>query len=117
MTADSELDAAGIEGAALRESYRRCRALNAAHGRTYYLATLLLPPAKRPYVHALYGFARFADDIVDDLSPGVPPRLGPRGWRPGTRTSSPTSTGVRPAIRSAGRCSTPSRAGRSRWTT
>jgi phytoene synthase len=26
---------------------------------------MLLPPAKRPYVHALYGFARHADDIVD----------------------------------------------------
>jgi phytoene synthase len=28
----------------------------------------LLPPAKRPFVHALYGFARYADEIVDDLA-------------------------------------------------
>jgi len=49
----------------LRLGYARCRQLNAQHGRTYYLATLLLPPAKRRYVHALYGFARYADDIVD----------------------------------------------------
>ena len=63
-----ELSAAGIIDPALRDSYERCRALNAAHGKTYYLATLLLPPAKRPYVHALYGFARYADEIVDDLS-------------------------------------------------
>ncbi len=62
-----ELDAAGIQDAQLRDSYERCRQLNAAHGKTYYLATLLLPPAKRPYVHALYGFARYADEIVDDL--------------------------------------------------
>jgi phytoene synthase len=62
-----ELDAAGIHDPALRRSYERCRTLNAAHGKTYYLATLLLPPAKRPYVHALYGFARYADEIVDDL--------------------------------------------------
>jgi phytoene synthase len=61
-----ELDAAGITDPALRQSYEVCRRLNAAHGRTYYLATLLLPPAKRPYVHALYGFARYADEIVDD---------------------------------------------------
>jgi 15-cis-phytoene synthase len=61
-----ELDAAGIRGAALRAGYLRCRNLNAAHGRTYYLATLLLPPAKRPFVHALYGLARHLDDIVDD---------------------------------------------------
>lgn len=52
----------------LQESYELCRQLNAQHGKTYYLATLLLPPAKRPYVHALYGFARYADEIVDDLS-------------------------------------------------
>ena len=63
-----ELDAAGITDPALRASYQRCRRLNAAHGKTYYLATLLLPPAKRPYVHALYGFARYADEIVDDLA-------------------------------------------------
>ena len=62
-----ELVAAGIEDPALRRSYEACRRLNASHGRTYYLATLLLPPAKRPYVHALYGFARYADEIVDDL--------------------------------------------------
>jgi 15-cis-phytoene synthase len=61
------LDAAGITDPALRASYERCRRLNLAHGKTYYLATLLLPPAKRPYVHALYGFARYADEIVDDL--------------------------------------------------
>ncbi len=53
---------------ALAASYENCRRLNAAHGRTYYLATLLLPAWKRPYVHALYGFARYADEIVDDLA-------------------------------------------------
>jgi phytoene synthase len=63
-----ELDAAGITDPALRASYEQCRRLNARHGRTYYLATLLLPAAKRPYVHALYGFARYADEIVDDLA-------------------------------------------------
>jgi phytoene synthase len=62
-----ELDAAGITGTALRSAYGRCRALNARHGRTYFLATRLLAPAQRPHVHALYGFARYADDIVDGL--------------------------------------------------
>jgi phytoene synthase len=63
-----ELDAAGITDPALRASYEACRTLNATHGKTYYLATLLLPAAKRPHVHALYGFARYADEIVDDLA-------------------------------------------------
>jgi phytoene synthase len=52
----------------LQASYEECKRLNALHGKTYYLATLLLPAKKRPPVHALYGFARFADEIVDDLA-------------------------------------------------
>ncbi|WP_051764315.1 phytoene/squalene synthase family protein [Saccharothrix syringae] len=49
----------------LAAAYARCRELNARHGRTFFLATRLLPPARRPAVHALYGFARWADEIVD----------------------------------------------------
>ncbi|MGW4115699.1 phytoene/squalene synthase family protein [Actinosynnema sp. NPDC004786] len=71
MSAERELDAAGITEPSLREAYRRCRALNAAHGRTYYLATRMLGPGQRPAVHALYGFARWVDDIVDDLHSGL----------------------------------------------
>ena len=63
-----ELTAAGITDPDLRASYLECKRLNSLHGKTYYLATLLLPKAKRPHVHALYGFARYADEIVDDLS-------------------------------------------------
>ncbi len=63
-----ELTAAGITDPRLRASYIECKKLNSLHGKTYYLATLLLPKEKRPFVHALYGFARFADEIVDDLN-------------------------------------------------
>ena len=63
----NELKAAGITDPKLQNSYLECKRLNSKHGKTYYLATLLLPPEKRPFVHALYGFARYADEIVDDL--------------------------------------------------
>jgi phytoene synthase len=53
----------------LEESYRRCRALNRRYGTTYYWSTRLLPAVKRRHVHALYGFCRYADDIVDDRGP------------------------------------------------
>ncbi|GGO05908.1 phytoene/squalene synthase family protein [Micromonospora parathelypteridis] len=56
----------------LTAAYDRCRDLHKRHGRTYYLATRLLPAWKRRHVHALYGFTRFADEIVDrteDLPP------------------------------------------------
>ena len=49
----------------LADAYERSRELNRHHGRSYYLATRLLPASKRPHVHALYGFTRWADEIVD----------------------------------------------------
>ena len=69
-----ELDAAGITDPELRAAYEACRHLHAQHGKTYYLATRLLPPGKRPFVHALYGFARYADEIVDDLDSSLTPQ-------------------------------------------
>ncbi|HEY0816902.1 MAG TPA: phytoene/squalene synthase family protein [Pseudonocardia sp.] len=71
-SAQAELDAAGIADPGLRAAYAACRGLNAHHGRTYFLATRLLPRARRPAVHALYGFARYADEIVDDMGDGRP---------------------------------------------
>lgn len=56
----------------LTAAYTQCRELHRRHGRTYYLATRLLPAWKRRHVHALYGFTRYADEIVDrtdDLPP------------------------------------------------
>lgn len=81
-----ELRAAGITDPEVRAGYLRARVLNAQHGKTYYLATQLLPAAKRPYVHALYGFARFADDIVDDLDPTLDGAERARGFDAWART-------------------------------
>jgi phytoene synthase len=53
----------------LEESYALCARLNRRHGSTYYWSTYALPRIKRHHVHALYGFCRHADDIVDDLGP------------------------------------------------
>ena len=63
----------------LDASYAACRRVSARHGRTYFLATLMLPRAKRRYVHALYAFARCADEIVDN--PVADPRAALARWR------------------------------------
>jgi phytoene synthase len=57
----------------LAAAYERCRRIHAEYGRSYYLATLMLPRWKRPHVHALYGFTRYADEVVDDLGTGLAP--------------------------------------------
>ncbi len=64
----------------LTDSYRECQRVHRRHGRTYYLATRLLPARKRPHVHALYGFARYADEIVDRTR-DRPPAQRAREWR------------------------------------
>jgi phytoene synthase len=56
----------------LEESYARCRELNRRYGTTYYWSTALLPRVKRHHVHALYGFCRYADDIVDGMGTATP---------------------------------------------
>lgn len=63
----------------LAASFANCRKVAARSGRTYYLATLLLPRWKRPYVHALYAFARCADEIVDN--PVREPAAALAAWR------------------------------------
>jgi phytoene synthase len=45
--------------------WRRCAAVARAHGRTFFLASRLLPPNRRRAVHATYAYCRIADDIAD----------------------------------------------------
>jgi len=55
----------------LYPAYRTCRRMQRRHDPTYYWATMRLPRDVRPAVHALYGFVRGADQIVD--GPNRPP--------------------------------------------
>jgi 15-cis-phytoene synthase len=56
---------------AVQSAYEECRRLHRRHDPTYYWATRRLPAAVRPATHALYGYVRTADEIVD--GPGRPP--------------------------------------------
>lgn len=58
----------------IASAYAACRRINARYGKTFFLATRLLRPDQRPAVHALYAFARWADEIVD--AAGVDDRAG-----------------------------------------
>jgi phytoene synthase len=62
----------------LTESYEFCQHLHRQHGRTFYLATRMLPAWKRRHVHALYGFTRHTDDIVDSMAAWSPPARAAR---------------------------------------
>ncbi len=49
----------------LDQSYETCRRMHRHHDPTYYWATRRLPREIRPATHALYGYVRTADEIVD----------------------------------------------------
>src|SRR3954453_18344178 len=50
---------------ALTSAYETCRRMHRRHDPTYYWATRRLPEEIRPATHALYGYVRTADEIVD----------------------------------------------------
>jgi 15-cis-phytoene synthase len=49
----------------VREGYELGRRMHRRHDPTYYWATRRLPAEIRPATHALYGYVRTADEIVD----------------------------------------------------
>ena len=92
----------------LDESYELCRQLNKRYGTTYYWSTLVLPRVKRHHVHALYGFCRYADDIVDEPRPRRRSTAARTRPSPTSATaSSSTSTRAAATTRCSRRSSTP----------
>lgn len=49
----------------LPAAYTACREITRQHSKSFFLATRLLPPAKRSAMEALYAFCRTSDDMVD----------------------------------------------------
>jgi phytoene synthase len=77
------VDPSTIDTPQLRRSYEVCRRMQRRHDPTFYLATRRLPAATRPAVHALYGFVRGADEIVDGAGLETPAarRAALDGWQ------------------------------------
>ncbi|BAY45054.1 phytoene synthase [Kalymmatonema gypsitolerans NIES-4073] len=49
----------------VENAYECCRQVTAKHAKTFYLGTLLMPPAKRRAIWAIYAWCRRTDDLVD----------------------------------------------------
>ena len=76
----------GVMDPRISAAYEACRRLQLRHDPTYYWATRRLPADVRPATHALYGYVRTADQIVD--GPRRPPTPAARRRRstPGRRS-------------------------------
>ena len=49
----------------LEEAYEACRQETAEWAKTFYLGTLLMPPAKRRAIWAIYVWCRRTDELMD----------------------------------------------------
>jgi len=65
----------------LRESYRYCRRLSKREAKNFYFAFLLLPPARRRAMCALYAFMRHTDDLADEPGEAVAKQEALDRWR------------------------------------
>jgi 15-cis-phytoene synthase len=68
-------DITAVDQDLLRKAYGHCDVVAKKHSRTFYMASSLLPSAKRRAVRALYAFCRVTDDLIDraqgDLAAGL----------------------------------------------
>ena len=69
------------ESPELESSYRLCRDMAKKHSKTFYFASIFLPPEKRRAIWAVYAFCRTADDIADTRQPAGERLATLDGWR------------------------------------
>ena len=67
--------------ATLEQSYRYCRQLTQKSAKNFYYSFLVMPPAKRLAMCAIYAFMRRSDDIADDAASPAAALDGLRQWR------------------------------------
>ncbi len=59
----------------LEQAFRYCEDLTRSHYENFPVASLFIPRKRRPFVYAIYAFARTADDFADEGSLSPPERL------------------------------------------
>lgn len=74
----------------LAQAYTYCASFTREHSKTFYLASNLLPPAKKRAVCALYAFCRVTDDLIDHPTDQV--RSDLEAWRKQALVDAPSES-------------------------
>lgn len=85
---DMGLSLGAPEQPTLVAAYDLCETITRQYSKSFYMATLLLPSAKRQAIRALYAFCRRSDNIVDE--PSSSPQIVLDRWVTQSRTNGPT---------------------------
>jgi phytoene synthase len=73
MDAVTEPAGTGVSQAELLRGWTECWEILREHGKTFHVMARVLGPERGNAIAALYGFARVADDLVDEPAPGDTP--------------------------------------------
>jgi phytoene synthase len=71
----------------LRASYDYCASLSRREARNFYYSFLVLPPARRRAMCALYAFMRHTDDLADQQGDAPAKRAAIEAWRGALETA------------------------------
>src|SRR5271156_5994281 len=77
MPVDTMMDEQKVSASALAEAYEACTKLTRAHYENFPVGRLV-PRELAPHVHAVYAFARYADDLADEGYAGSAKAQGTR---------------------------------------
>ncbi|MGQ9887695.1 MAG: phytoene/squalene synthase family protein [Aggregatilineales bacterium] len=75
------VDSVAADSVILQRAYDHCESLTRTHSRTFFLASSLLPFAKRRAARALYAFCRVTDNIVDSSTSDSEARAALSAWK------------------------------------
>ncbi len=82
-----------VHSALLTRAYAYCDSVTRQHSKTFFMASELMPPAKRRAIRALYAFCRSCDDLVDAPISGDP-LTDLEEWRMKTTRLHPNETNL-----------------------
>ena len=61
--------------ASIKKAFEYCERITRRHYENFPVASLLIPPSLRPYIAAIYAFARTADDFADEGELSIQERM------------------------------------------
>jgi phytoene synthase len=81
LRSHSPLATVSVSEAVLKNSYAECNTITKYHSKTFFMASGLLPAAKRDAARALYAFCRITDDIIDNADDDFDRALKLAAWQ------------------------------------
>lgn len=78
-------------------AFRYCEGLARTHYENFTVGSLLIPRETRRYVHVVYAYCRWVDDLGDESAVGLSESLASAGWHPPSAAKLDSASDLRTA--------------------